>query len=143
MVDNIGNHDQHGILIVDVSSSRRKSRKAHFSAPSDLRRKIMSASLSKELREKHSTRSIPIRKDDEVMVVRGSFKGREGKVVQVYRRKWVIHIERVNREKANGASVAVGIHPSKVVVTKLHLDNDRKAILERKDRSKKTEAKQE
>ncbi|KAF9408763.1 hypothetical protein BGZ94_002193 [Podila epigama] len=123
-----------------VSSSRRKSRKAHFSAPSDLRRKIMSASLSKELREKHSARSIPIRKDDEVMVVRGSFKGREGKVVQVYRRKWVIHIERVNREKANGASVAVGIHPSKVVVTKLYMDKDRKAILERKDRSKKAQA---
>lgn len=36
------------------------------------------------------------------MVVRGSLKGREGKVVQVYRKKWVIHIERVNREKVNG-----------------------------------------
>ncbi|KAF9128702.1 60S ribosomal protein L26B [Mortierella sp. 14UC] len=129
---------------VDVSSSRRKSRKAHFSAPSDLRRKIMSASLSKELREKHSARSLPIRKDDEVMVVRGSFKGREGKVVQVYRRKWVIHIERVNREKANGAAVAVGVHPSKVVITKIHMDNDRKDLLERKDRSKKnTETMQE
>ncbi|KAI7818997.1 ribosomal protein L24 [Gamsiella multidivaricata] len=128
---------------VDVSSSRRKSRKAHFSAPSDLRRKIMSASLSKELREKHSARSIPIRKDDEVMVVRGSFKGREGKVVQVYRRKWVIHIERVNREKANGASVPVGIHPSKVVVTKLYLDKDRKAILERKGLAKKPQPVQE
>ncbi|KAG9073209.1 60S ribosomal protein L26B [Linnemannia hyalina] len=132
---------------IDVSSSRRKSRKAHFSAPSDLRRKIMSASLSKELREKHSTlisaRSLPIRKDDEVMVVRGSFKGREGKVVQVYRRKWVIHIERVNREKANGAAVPVGIHPSKVVITKVHMDKDRKDLLDRKDRSKKTEAMQE
>ncbi|KAF9314905.1 60S ribosomal protein L26 [Linnemannia elongata] len=90
-----------------------------------------------------NARSIPIRKDDEVMVVRGSFKGREGKVVQVYRRKWVIHIERVNREKANGAAVPVGIHPSKVVVTKIHMDKDRKDLLERKDRSKKTEAMQE
>lgn len=47
-------------------------------------------------------RSVPIRKDDEVQVVRGTFKGREGKVVQVYRRKWVIHIERITREKVNG-----------------------------------------
>jgi ribosomal protein uL24 len=46
---------------------------------------------------------VPIRKDDEVQVVRGTFKGREGKVVQVYRRKWVIHIERITREKVNGA----------------------------------------
>lgn len=33
-----------------VSSSRRKSRKAHFTAPSSERRKIMSAPLSAELR---------------------------------------------------------------------------------------------
>ncbi|OZJ04943.1 60S ribosomal protein L26-2 [Bifiguratus adelaidae] len=120
----------------DVSSSRSKSRKAHFAAPSNIRRKIMSAALSKELRDKHNARSIPVRKDDEVLVVRGSFKGREGKVVQVYRKKWIIHIERVSREKVNGASVPVGVHPSNVVVTKLKMDKDRKAILERKDRSK-------
>lgn len=29
----------------------------------------------------------------------------------------------------------IGIHPSKVVITKLYLDNDRKALLARKDRS--------
>lgn len=26
-------------------------------------------------------------------------QGREGKVVTVYRRKWVIHVERITREK--------------------------------------------
>lgn len=62
----------------------------------------MSAPLSKELRGKYDVKSLPIRKDDEVMVVRGTYKGREGKVVQVYRRRWVIHIERVQREKVNG-----------------------------------------
>lgn len=30
-------------------------------------------------------------------------QGREGKVTQVYRKKWVIHIERITREKVNGA----------------------------------------
>ncbi|KAL1959077.1 hypothetical protein VTO42DRAFT_2864 [Malbranchea cinnamomea] len=114
-----------------VASSRRKSRKAHFSAPSSVRRVIMSAPLSKELREKYNVRSIPIRKDDEVTVVRGSNKGREGKVTSVYRLKWVVHIERVNREKSNGQTVPIGIHPSKVVITKLKLDKDREAILER------------
>lgn len=39
-----------------LHSSRRKSRKAHFSAPSSVRRTIMSAPLSKELREKHNVR---------------------------------------------------------------------------------------
>ncbi|KAJ0989198.1 hypothetical protein J5N97_007554 [Dioscorea zingiberensis] len=115
-----------------VSSSRRKSRKAHFTAPSSVRRVLMSAPLSGDLRHKYNVRSVPIRKDDEIQVVRGTFKGREGKVVQVYRRRWVIHVERITREKANGSTVNVGLDPSKVVITKLKLDKDRKALLDRK-----------
>lgn len=76
-------------------------------------------------------RSIPIRKDDEVTIVRGANKGREGKVTSVYRLKYLIHIERVSREKSNGQSVPIGVHPSKVVVNKLKLDKDREKILER------------
>mmetsp|Transcript_1321 Transcript_1321/g.3801 ORF Transcript_1321/g.3801 Transcript_1321/m.3801 type:complete len:146 (+) Transcript_1321:53-490(+) len=124
----------------NVSSSRRKSRKAHFTAHSTLRHKLMSAPLSQDLKGKYNVNAMPIRKDDEVSIVRGTYKGREGKVTQVYRRKWVIHVERITREKANGATVQVGIDPSKTVITKLKLDKDRKAILERKN-SKKAAAK--
>merc|ERR1712167_462793 len=120
----------------NVSSSRRKSRKAHFSAPSSVRRTLMSAHLNKELSQKYHVKSIPIRKDDEFLVKRGSNRGREGKVIQVYRKKFVIHIERVTREKSNGSTVNVGIHPSNVVITKLKLDKDRRKILDRKDTSK-------
>lgn len=91
----------------------------------------MSAPLSKELREKHNVRSIPIRKDDEVVISRGSNKGREGKVTSVYRLKYVVHIERVTREKSNGQPVPIGVAPSKCVITKLKLDKDRENILER------------
>ncbi|KAL2241416.1 60S ribosomal protein L26-1 [Sesamum indicum] len=115
-----------------VSSSRRKSRKAHFTAPSSARRVIMSAPLAADLRNKYSVRSMPVRKDDEVQVVRGTYKGREGKIVQVYRKKWVIHVERITREKVNGSTVNVGVHPSKVVITKLKLDKDRKDLIDRK-----------
>ena len=76
-------------------------------------------------------RSIPIRKDDEVEIVRGSNKGSEGKVTSVYRLKYQIHVERVTRDKASGQSVPLGIHPSKVVIKKLKLDKDRENILER------------
>lgn len=108
----------------------------------------MSAPLSKELREKYNVchlssilredsnfsnqvRSIPIRKDDEVTIVRGSNKGREGKITSVYRLKYIVHIERVVKEKSSGQSVPIGVHPSKVVITKLKLDKDRESILER------------
>ena len=87
----------------------------------------MSSPLSKELRQKYNVQSMPIRKDDEVQVVQGHYKGQQiGKVAQVYRRKYGICSERVQREKANGTALCVGIHPSKVVITRLKLDKDLK-----------------
>ena len=59
-------------------------------------------------------------------------------MTQVYRKKWVIHVDRVQRDKSNGSSVPIGVHPSNVVITTLKLDKDRRAILERKDRKKST-----
>ena len=121
----------------------------------------MSAPLSKELREKYNVcilrfvdarpqsltppfpqvRAIPIRKDDEVTVTRGSNKGRDGKVTSVYRLKYVIHIERIAKEKSNGTSVPMGIAPSKVMITKLKLDKDRENILERIKKGREEKAK--
>ncbi|KAI8841805.1 hypothetical protein CcCBS67573_g02646 [Chytriomyces confervae] len=92
----------------------------------------MSASLSKELREKYKVRSLPIRTDDEVTVVRGSNKGKTGKVVAVYRKKWVIHIEKLTKEKSNNQSVQLGVDPSKVQISTIKLDKDRLALLKRK-----------
>lgn len=66
-------------------------------------------------------------------VVRGHYKGNQvGKVVQVYRKKFVVYIERIQREKANGTNVFVGIHPSKLLIVKLKMDKDRKRILDRR-----------
>ncbi|EGD77812.1 60S ribosomal protein L26 [Salpingoeca rosetta] len=121
------------------TSSRRKMRKAHFNAPSSQRRRMMTAPLSKELREKYNVRNMPVRKDDEVRVVRGSHKGTQGKITSCYRKKFVIHIERAMYEKKNGMQVPLGFDASKVEITKLKLDKDRKKILERRDKTKATE----
>ncbi len=82
-------------------------------------------------------RAIPIRKDDEVIITRGSNKGREGKITTVYRLKYVVHVERVSREKSNGQSVPIGIAASKCQITKLKLDKDRENILERMAQGRK------
>lgn len=55
-----------------------------------------------------------------------------GKVVSVYRKKFVVYIERIQREKADGSTRPVGIHPSKCVIMKLKMDKDRKKILDRR-----------
>ena len=91
----------------------------------------MSSSLSKDLRKKHGIRSIPIRKDDEVVVVRGTNKGHKGKVIQVQRRKFAIHIDKLTKNKANGAPYQIPIHPSKVSVVKLKEGKDRMAKIEK------------
>merc|ERR1711924_375139 len=113
-----------------VSSARRKN---HFTAPSSERRVIMSAALSKELRAQYGKRSIPVRTGDEVQIVRGTKKSqdRSAKVTAVYRRKFVIQIEKLEKERNSGQPVKLGIHPSNVVITKLKIDKDRQAILDR------------
>ena len=62
----------------------------------------MSCHLNKDLKTKYEVRSIPIRKGDTVKVLRGTYKGRDGKVITVYRKKWCVHIEKVTKEKTNG-----------------------------------------
>lgn len=85
----------------------------------------MSASLSKDLRKKHGIRSLPIRKDDEVVVVRGKSKGQKGKVIQVQRTKYAIHIDKLTQNKANGAPYQLPIHPSNVSIIKIKEGKDR------------------
>jgi ribosomal protein uL24 len=90
------------LLLTAVSSSRRVQRRTHFQAPSHVRYTLMSAPLSKDLRKKHGVRSMPVRKDDEVVIVRGAHKKEKGKVIAVYRKKWCLHIEKITKTKANG-----------------------------------------
>merc|ERR1712050_269807 len=74
-----------------------------------------------------------IGQDDEVKIVRGHFKGEQtGKIITVYRKKDVVHVERISREKANGQTVHIGLHPSNLVITKMKMTADRKKLLEAK-----------
>jgi len=92
----------------------------------------MASTLSADLRTRHGIRSLPIRKDDEVHILHGEHKGREGKVVQVYRKKYCIYIEKITREKANGATVHIPLDPSKVQIIKLKMSRARNGLIERK-----------
>uniref|UniRef100_A0AC34GTY3 Ribosomal protein L26 n=1 Tax=Panagrolaimus sp. ES5 TaxID=591445 RepID=A0AC34GTY3_9BILA len=121
-----------------VSSSSRKSRKRHFTAPSNIRRKILSAPLSKDLRAKYNVRSMPIRIGDEVQVARGQYKQTGGNVIKVFRKKFAIYIDGITRTKAKQQeSVHVGIHPSNVYITKLKMNNDRRKLLHQKAETRK------
>ncbi|HDJ50934.1 MAG TPA: 50S ribosomal protein L24 [Thermoprotei archaeon] len=115
------------------SKQPRKQRKVLYIAPKHVRYKMMSAHLSKELREKYGVRALPVRKGDVVRVMRGNYRGHEGKVVEVDRKRYYIYIEGVKIKKADGTEVLRPIHPSKVMIVKLDMsDKWRIKILERK-----------
>ena len=114
-----------------VSSSRRTQRRNLFTAPSSKRRKIMSCRLSKELRVKHRVRNLPIRKNDEIKILKGKARNKTGKVTCCYRRRWCIYVDKITRDKQNGQPVHIPIKPSYCVIEKLHLDKDRKDLIER------------
>jgi ribosomal protein L24 len=72
--------------------------------------------------------------------MRGERKGIEGKVSSVDRKNYRIFIEGVTREKVDGTAVPVPIHPSKVMLIKLNLDDKwRNEILKRKGAKEKAE----
>ena len=115
-----------------VSSQARKVRKQYFNAPKDQKHIDLSAPLSKELQEQHGIKRLPIRRDDEVKVVRGKYPDRAGRVTAVLLRQMRIHIDQLNVENRPNGAVPIPIHPSNVVITKLKLDNYRKKLIERK-----------
>jgi len=115
-----------------TSKQPKKQRKAYYNAPLHKRQKLVTAPLSKELREKYGIKRLPVRKGDKVRVTRGDFKGVEGEVVRVDLRSYRIHIDGVTIEKADKTPVFRPIHPSKVEIIDLKLDDWRKKIIERR-----------
>jgi len=121
-----------------------KQRKRLYQAPLHERYKRFSAPLSLELKSSHNANSVPVRVGDTVRVMRGDRKGFEGKVTRVDRKKYRIFVEGVTREKVDGTTILVPIHPSKVMITRLNLDDKwRKEALKRKGIGKKAELPEE
>ncbi len=94
-----------------------------YVAPMHLASKQLSAPLSDELQEKYNQSSVRVIEGDTVKVMRGEFKGIEGKVTNVSTEKRGIAIEGIKREKLKGGSVDIYIHPSNVMITTLNLED--------------------
>ena len=111
----------------------RKQRKRLYTAPAHLRHKLMAAPLSPELAASKNAKALPVRKGDTVRVVRGDHVGFEGKVSRVDLKRYRIFLEGLTREKVDGTNIFVSVHPSKIMVKNLKLDDKwRKAAVERK-----------
>ncbi|MBS3166128.1 50S ribosomal protein L24 [Candidatus Woesearchaeota archaeon] len=124
------------------STQPRKQRKYRFNAPLHHKQKLLHAHLSPVLRKKYVMRNIQIRKNDKVKILRGQFKGKEGKVEQVFLKKGHIHVTGAEIIKRDGGKVYTHIDPSNVIILELELsDKIRKQKLESKTTQPKTSGK--
>lgn len=109
------------------SKQVRKQRKYRYHTPLHLAHKLVSVTLSKELRKKYQRKSFPLRKGDLVQVMRGFFKKKEGKVSHVDLKKKKILIEGMQRTKKDGSKISVPFDPSKIMIKEIIME-DKKRI---------------
>ncbi len=84
---------------------------------------MVGAVLEDSLRKQYGRKNIRVVKGDSVRVMRGEYKGVEGKVEKVNTEDATFHIEGIQREKIRGGQVKVPIHSSNVMVISLNLDD--------------------
>lgn len=118
------------------SKQPRKQRKYSANAPLHIKRKLLSANLSKELRKKYGKRNIPARKGDTVKITKGKFKKKQGKIVKVNIKTSRIEIEGIQVKKQDGSKVNVKIQPSNLQIIELYSE-DKKRMKNLKVETKK------
>jgi large subunit ribosomal protein L24 len=121
-----------------ISSTRPgKQRKYRYNAPMHVRQKFVSAHLSEALRNRFGKRSLPLRKGDEVKIMRGSKKGSKGKVDRINLRKSKIYVEGINVKKVDGSEVLISLEPSNLLIVEPKMDDKRRQMIV--ERSRKTQ----
>ena len=97
-----------------------------YRATMQTRSKQLGSALSKDLRKKYGKRSVRVVEGDNVTILRGEFKGVDGKVAKVSTEKSSVAIEGVKKEKTKGEKFDVYIHSSNLVVTSLNTEDKRR-----------------
>ena len=105
-----------------------------FQATLQTRSKQMGSALSKDLQKKYGKKSARVVEGDSVTILRGEFKGVDGKISNISTQKSSVAIDGVKKEKTKGDKFDVYIHTSNLVITSLNSnDKWRMAKLEGKD----------
>lgn len=110
-----------------------KNRKRQFNAPHHIRRRYVAAPLSPALRAQHGVRSMPVRRDDTVVITKGDRKMTEGRVTRVDVARGLLLIEGVTRQRMDGSTVQIPVRAENTMIMRLHLDDRwRRKVLERR-----------
>ena len=91
-----------------------------FQATLQTRSKQMGSALSKDLQKKYGKKSARVIEGDSVTILRGEFKGVDGKISKISTQKSSVAIDGVKKEKTKGDKFDVYIHTSNLVITSLN-----------------------
>lgn len=108
------------------SKQPRKQRKYLANAPLHIKKKFVSVNLSKELRKTYKKRNIPVRKGDTVKIMRGKFKRKQGKIINVKLKNQAVYVEGIQVKKQDGSKANVKIQPSNLQIIQLNLEDNKR-----------------
>jgi large subunit ribosomal protein L24 len=109
------------------SGKPRKQRKLRYVAPMSMRKNMMHAHVSKELRAKLAgrPRAVLIRKGDKVKIMVGKHKKHIGKVLEADYSDIKVYIEGITVRNAKGAEKPAPISPSNIEILEGDFTKDR------------------
>jgi large subunit ribosomal protein L24 len=105
-----------------TSTKARTQRKQAANAPLHVKRLLASSHLAPEIHDKakgRMPRAVPVRKGDTVRIMRGGFRGREGKVVSVDRTDGTVVVEGITIEKVDEKKVPRPLHASNLMIIRM------------------------
>lgn len=118
------------------STQRRKQRKYAHNIPMHGRTKFLNAHLSESLRQKHGVRAVGLRVGDKVRVMRGTHKGKEGKIERVDTKNYKVFVQKIEHVKREGGNSPYPLAPSNLLV--VDLQNEKRRFAATKAENKKT-----
>ena len=105
-----------------VSTQPRVQRKRQYEATIDLRHRRLGAHVDPDLAAKSKLqlpRALPVREGDVVRIMRGSFRGKEGKIVSVDSKHGTAVVEGITIEKTDEKKVPRPVHASNLMIIKM------------------------
>jgi len=94
-----------------------------YKATNRTRNNQLGCILAKDLRKKYGRRTVRVVKGDAVKVMRGEYKGIDGKVVKISLDSKSIAIEGIKKEKSKGDKIDIYIQSSNVMITGLNRED--------------------
>jgi len=113
----------------------RKQRKYLHNLPDHLLGSQLRVHLAAPLKKKHGLRALRVRTGDKVRVLRGTFKGKEGKVERVDTRAARVYVSKVEMKKLQGGTAPYPLRPSNLLL--LELAEERLRMKRRKQGAEK------